>query len=280
MYNHMRIETFNLDAEKPYVTLTTYVAGTSKEMPFNEKRKAILIIPGGGYEFCSDREGEPIALSYVTAGFNAFVLTYSVTGHGSARWPIPLVDASSAMKFIRDHAEEFHIDPDYVFVVGFSAGGHLAASLGTIWDNDEVEAMLGIEKGYNRPTGMILSYPVISGLEYAHRGSFNQILGERKDDEEARRELSLELRVSEKTVPTFIWTTATDKVVPPQNSIMFAKALADAGTPFEMHVYPHGYHGASLGTPIVGWGRPTALCAWMNDSIRWMNSIKVEKDLT
>ena len=145
MYNHMRIETFNLDAEKPYVTLTTYVAGTSKAMPFNEKRKAILIIPGGGYEFCSDREGEPIALSYVTAGFNAFVLTYSVTGHGSARWPIPLVDASSAMKFIRDHAEEFHIDPDYVFVVGFSAGGHLAASLGTIWDNDEVEAMLGIE---------------------------------------------------------------------------------------------------------------------------------------
>lgn len=280
MYNHMRIETFNLDAEKPYVTLTAYVAGTSKEMPFNEKRKAILIIPGGGYEFCSDREGEPIALAYVTAGFNAFVLTYSVTGHGSARWSIPLVDASSAMKFIRDHAEEFHIDPDYVFVVGFSAGGHLAASLGTIWDNDEVEAKLGIEKGYNRPTGMILSYPVISGLEYAHRGSFNQILGERKDDEDARRELSLELRVSEKTVPTFIWTTATDKVVPPQNSIMFAKALADAGTPFEMHVYPHGYHGASLGTPIVGWGRPTALCAWMNDSIRWMNSIKAEKDLT
>ncbi len=280
MYNHMKIETYTLDAEKPYVTLTAYVAGTSKEIPFNEKRKAILVIPGGGYEFCSDREGEPIALAYVTAGFNAFVLTYSVTGHGNARWPIPLTDASVAMKFIRDHAEEFHIDPDYVFVVGFSAGGHLACSLGTIWDNDEIEAKLGMEKGYNRPTGMILSYPVISGLEYAHRGSFNQILGERKDDEDARRELSLELRVSEKTVPAFIWTTATDTVVPPQNSILFAEALADAGTPFEMHVYPHGYHGASLGTPIVGWGRPTALCAWLNDSIRWMNSIKAEKDKT
>lgn len=278
MYNHMRIETFQLDAEKPYVTLTAYVAGTSKEMPFNDKRKAILVIPGGGYEFCSDREGEPIALAYVTQGFNAFVLTYSVTSQGNARWPIPLTDASAAMKFIRDHAEEFHIDPDYVFVVGFSAGGHLAASLGTLWDDDAIEASLGMDKGTNRPTGMILSYPVISGLEFAHRGSFNQILGERKDEEDARRELSLELRVSEKTVPAFIWTTATDKVVPPQNSILFAQALADAGTPFEMHVYPSGYHGSSLGTPIVGWERPTALCAWVNDSIRWMNSIKVEKD--
>ncbi len=278
MYNHMRIETFQLAEDKPYVTLTAYVAGTSKEMPFNDKRKAILVIPGGGYSFCSDREGEPIALTYATAGFNAFVLTYSVTSHGDARWPIPLIDASCAMKFIRDHAEEFHIDPNYVFVVGFSAGGHLAGSLGTLWDNDEIEAFLNMEKGYNRPTGMILSYPVISGLEYAHRGSFDNILGERKDDEDARRELSLELRVNEKTVPTFIWSTATDTVVPVQNSILFSEALAENGTPFEMHVYPSGYHGSSLGTPIVGWARPTALCAWVNDSIRWMNSIKVETE--
>jgi acetyl esterase/lipase len=247
-------------------------------MPFNEKRKAILVVPGGGYSFCSDREGEPIALTYVTAGFNAFVLTYSVSSKGDVRWPIPLIDASSAMKFIRDHAEEFHIDPDYVFVVGFSAGGHLAASLGTLWDNDEIEAFLNMEKGYNKPTGMILSYPVISGLEYAHRGSFDNILGERKDDEEARRELSLELRVDEKTVPAFIWTTATDTVVPPQNSIMFAQSLAEKGIPFEMHVYPKGGHGSSLANPIVGWGAPTPITAWVNDSIRWMKSIKIEEN--
>lgn len=278
MIQHMRIETTQLAADKPYVTLTAYIAGTSKEMPYNEKRKAILVIPGGGYSFCSDREGEPIALAYVNAGFNAFVLTYSVTNEGDARWPIPLIDASSAMKYIRDHADEFHIDPDYVFVIGFSAGGHLAASLGTIWDNDEIEAFLNMEKGYNRPTGMVLSYPVISGLEYAHRGSFDNILGEKKDDGDARRELSLELRVDEKTAPTFIWTTATDTVVPPQNSIMFAQALAEKGIPFEMHVYPKGGHGASLANPIVGWGAPTPITAWVNDSIRWMKSIKIEKE--
>ncbi len=274
MYQHTRIETVQLMEDKPYVTLTTYVAGTSKEMPFNEKRKAILVIPGGGYSFCSDREAEPIALTYLTAGFNAFVLNYSVASCGDVRWPIPLLDASAAMKYIRDHAEELHIDPDYVFVVGFSAGGHLAASLGTLWDDDEIEGMLGMEKGTNRPTGMILSYPVISGLEYAHRGSFDNILGERKDDEEARRELSLELRVNEKTVPAFLWATRTDSTVPVQNSILFSQALAEAGTPFEMHIYPSGWHGASLGNPIVGWARPTALCAWVEDSIRWMNSVK------
>lgn len=280
MKTHMRIETVNLAPDKDYVTLTAYIAGTSTEMPFNEKRKAILIVPGGGYSFCSDREGEPIALTYLTAGYNAFVLTYSVSGHGDARWPAPLIDASAAMKHIRDHAEEYHVDPDYVFVIGFSAGGHLAASLGTLWNNDEIEAFLNIEKGYNRPTGMILAYPVISGLEYAHRGSFDNILGERKDDEDARRELSLEYRVDEQTVPAFIWTTATDTVVPPQNSILFAESLAEKGIPFEMHVYPKGSHGSSLANPIVGWSAPTPIVAWINDSIRWMNSIKVEKDNT
>ncbi|MBQ9747272.1 MAG: alpha/beta hydrolase [Clostridia bacterium] len=278
MYHHTKIETVQLFPDKPYVTLTSYIAGTSKEMPFNEKRKAILVIPGGGYSFCSDREAEPIALTYLTAGYNAFVLTYSVSSHGDTRWPIPLIDASAAMKYIRDHAEELHIDPDYVFVIGFSAGGHLAAALGTLWDDDAIEQALGMEKGYNRPTGMILSYPVISGLTYAHRGSFDNILGERKNDEDARKELSLELRVSEKTVPAFIWSTRPDTTVPVQNSILFAEALAEAGTPFEMHVYPHGSHGASLANPIVGWAKPSALTAWVGESLRWMNSIRAPKD--
>ncbi len=277
MIHTMKVETIALTKDKPDVTLTAYIAGTSSEIPFNNKRKAILVIPGGGYNYCSDREGEPVALAYLSAGYNAFVLQYSVAGKCDSTWPAPLIDASSAMKYIRDHAEEFHINPDYVFVIGFSAGGHLAGSLGTLWDNDEVEAFLGIEKGYNRPTGMILSYPVISGLEYAHRGSFDNILRDRKDDEEARKALSLELQVSEKTVPAFIWTTAEDTCVPPQNSILFAEALADTDVPFEMHIYPRGSHGGSLATPVVGW-RPSAITAWLADSLRWMASVEAKKD--
>ena len=274
-----KIETVQLFEEKPNVTLTSYIAGTSAEMPFNNTRKAILVIPGGGYGFCADREGEPIAQYYLAMGFNAFVLNYSIhTKETEATWPAPLMDASAAMKYIRDHAEEFHIDPDYVFVVGFSAGGHLAAALGTLWSDDEIERALGFEKGYNRPTGMILSYPVISGGEYAHRGSFDNILSERKDDPEARAALSLENRVSADTVPAFIWSTRPDRTVPVQNSILFALALADHDIPFEMHIYPKGGHGASLGNAIVG-SNLHSISGWIDDSIRWMNGITVNSPI-
>lgn len=276
MITTTKVEIVNLFAEKPQVTLTSYVAGRSEELPFNQKRKAVLICPGGAYAYCSDREADPIAHMYLAAGFNAFVLRYSVYRTSGARWPEPLIDASAAMKYIRDHAEELNVDPDYVFVIGFSAGGHLAGSLGTLWDDDEIEKKLGIPKGYNKPTGMILSYPVISGLGYAHRGSFNNILLERKDEEEARKEVSLELRVTEKTCPAFIWAARHDGTVPVQNSLIFANALADAGIPFELHIYPTGGHGDSLGNGIVSRDLPI-LAAWAADSVRWMNSITVEK---
>ncbi len=276
MISTMKVETVQLVEDKPYVTLTSYIAGTSEELPFNNKRKAILIIPGGSYGRFSDRDGEPVALAYLAAGLNAFVLRYTVANVGDPAFPTPLLEASLAMKHIRDHAEDYHIDPDYVFVIGFSAGGHLAAMLGTLWDEYEIEKTLGMEKGYHKPTGMILSYPVISGLDYAHRRSFDNLLGNRRDDEEARRELSLECRSNEKTVPAFIWTTAADETVPAQNSILFAESLAKNGIPFELHIYPRGSHGASLSTAIVGYTRPE-ISAWLQASIRWLNSIQVKK---
>jgi acetyl esterase/lipase len=274
--NFMICETIQLFQDLPNVTLTTYVASVLDGVPFNNKRKAILVIPGGGYHNCANREGEPMAHVFLAAGFNAFVLQYSTVSTGDPTWPNPLADASAAMKYIRDHAERYCIDPDYVFVIGSSAGGHLAASLGTLWDNDEIEALLGMEKGQNRPTGMILCYPVITGGEYAHRGSFNNILGEKRNDPDAIAALSLENCVSEKTAPTFIWTTAEDTCVPPQNTLFFAKALAEQKIPFELHIYPKGGHGASLNNEIVACRYP-AVADWVEDAIRWMKSIKAEK---
>lgn len=272
----MICETIQLFQDRPNVTLTTYVASVLDGVPFNNKRKAILVIPGGGYHNCANREGEPMAHVFLAAGFNAFVLQYSTVSTGDPTWPNPLADASAAMKYIRDHAERYCIDPDYVFVIGSSAGGHLAASLGTLWDNDEIEALLGMPKGQNRPTGMILCYPVITGGEYAHRGSFNNILGEKRNDPDAIAALSLENCVSEKTAPTFIWTTAEDTCVPPQNTLFFAKALAEQKIPFELHIYPKGGHGASLNNEIVACRYP-AVADWVEDAIRWMKSIKAEK---
>lgn len=272
----MNTEPIQLFENKPNVTLTPYVATAFADIPFNQKRKAVLVIPGGGYSCCAEREGEPMAHMFLAAGFNAFVLHYSTKSTGDPTWPNPLIDASAAMKYIRDHAEEFHIDPDYVFVIGSSAGGHLAASLATLWDNDEIEATLGMEKGYNRPTGAILCYPVITGGDFAHRGSFDNILGDKKDDADARKALSLEYQVSEKTAPIFIWCTAKDTCVPPQNTLFFAKALADQKIPFEMHIYPVGGHGASLNNEIVGCRYP-AISAWTDDCLRFIKSIKIEK---
>ena len=269
-------ETIRLFEDRPNVTLTTYVASVLDGIPHNRRRKAVLVIPGGGYYDCANREGEPMAHVFLAAGFNTFVLNYSTVTTGDPTWPNPLIDASAAMKYIRDHAKEYHVNPDYIFVIGSSAGGHLAASLGTLWDDDAIEAMLGMEKGYNRPTGMILCYPVITGGKYAHRGSFDRILGEKKDDAKAIETLSLENRVSEKTVPAFIWTTAEDTCVPPQNTLFFIKALADHNIPFESHIYPKGGHGASLNNEIVNCNYP-AIADWVDASIRWMKSIKIEK---
>ncbi|MBQ7308831.1 MAG: alpha/beta hydrolase [Clostridia bacterium] len=269
-----KVETYQLLEDRPMAKLIAYTAGTSDQMPMNEKRKAILIIPGGAYWLQSDLEADPVAHFFLSEGYNAFVLRYSVGRGVDSVWPKPLMEASAAMKFIRDHAEEFHIDPDYVFVIGFSAGGHLAAALGTMWDHDEIEKALDMKKGYNRPTAMVLSYPVITGVgDVAHRGSINNILGKMRDDEQARASVSIERAVSEKTVPAFLWTMTTDREVSPQNTLLMASALGANGIPYELHVYPEGHHGLSLGTKALGFDFPI-LAGWSRDAVRFLNNIQ------
>lgn len=271
---HTSVETYNLIPNYPRATLTAYIAGAEEDMKYNYKRKAILICPGGAYAFCSNREGEPIAESFLAAGYNAFVLDYSVHNKNEKgkKFPGQLVEAAMAMKFIRDNSEKFKIDPDYVFVIGFSAGGHLAASLGTLYNSKYVTDAVEMPENYARPTGMILAYPVISSGEYAHRGSFDNILFDEKDSEEARAKVSIENCVTKDTVPAFVWHTREDTTVPVENSIILAGALAKENIPFELHIYPYGGHGASLSNRIVGWNNPT-ISAWFGDALRWMDTI-------
>jgi dipeptidyl aminopeptidase/acylaminoacyl peptidase len=142
-----------------------------------------------------------------------------------------------------------------------------------MWDNDEIEKLLGMEKGYNRPTGMILSYAVTSKAIHGHTRSFAKILGDDRSKESGDA-VSPELQVSEKTCPAFIWHTRTDPGVLVQNALVFAKALADHEIPFEMHIYPEGPHGLSLNNDVVGRNYPAAN-QWTWDSVRWMKSIEV-----
>ncbi len=275
------IETFTLTETKDKkITLTAYVKGATPDVPPSLCRKAVLVCPGGGYRYCSNIEGEPIALAYLAAGFNAFVLDYSVTstevGEEGKKFPGQLIEAAMAMKFIKDNAEKFHIDPDYVFVNGYSAGGHLAASLGILYNSKYVTDAIDMPENYARPAGMILAYPVINSGKYAHKGSFINILHDEADNEEKRREVSLETRVDKNTVPAFIWHTRTDQLVPVENSLLLASALAENGIDFELHIYPDGPHGLSLATPVVGRVNDTA-AQWFSESVRFMESVKSEK---
>lgn len=236
----------------------------------------MLVIPGGGYGcVCSDREGEPIALSYLARGFAAFVLHYSVGEN--AKGHRPLVEASGAMAYIRKNAAELGIDPEKLFAVGFSAGGHLAASLATMWHRDEVIAEAGIEYGSNRPNGVVLCYPVITGLEKAHKGSFYNIIGTKTPTEEQLKYYSAELCVDEKSSPAFIIHTAADKLVPVENSLYMAEAYAKYGVTFELHVYPYGPHGMALANEITSKGSAEMenkqYERWVDDSIVFLKSV-------
>ncbi len=213
----------------------------------DRRRPAVLVLPGGGYAFTSEREATPVALEFASAGMSVFILHYSVAP--DVYFPTELVQAYAAIRTIRQNAAEWNIDPDQIYVCGFSAGGHLAASTGVFWNRDWVHA-LGFPGEEHKPNGLILSYPVITGGEFAHRGSFESLLGERYSEELVELN-SLEKQVSKDTPRCFVWHTDEDNGVPVQNSLLFASALAAEGVPVELHIYPHGGHGLSLANELM-----------------------------
>ncbi|MBE6607317.1 MAG: alpha/beta hydrolase [Ruminococcaceae bacterium] len=262
----------NLREDDPDIYMTTYLSEL-KSTPYD----AMLVIPGGGYyDVCADREGEPIALAYMTAGFNAFVLHYSVKE--KAVFPRSLCDASLALSYIRAHAEEFNINPDRIFVVGFSAGGHLAGSLGVMWDIPEICEITGIEPGSNKPNGVVLGYPVVSGKRCAtHLGSFQRLLGKNDPTDEELELYSLENHVKAETAaPMFAFHTATDPVVPVASPLLLALAYAKAGLPFELHVFPQGPHGLALANRATSHGNPnieSRVSSWVSLSVDWIKGL-------
>lgn len=221
--------------------LYSYVLDNSPEIDPDRVRPAVVICPGGGYEFTSDREAEAVAVQLNAKGYQAFILRYSVA---PAKFPAALLELAHCVSMVKANAAEWHVDPDRVFVAGFSAGGHLACTLGCFWNREFLYKPLGLSPQQVRPAGMILSYPVITSGEYAHEGSFQAVLGDRR--QELGELLSMEKQVTKDTVPVFLWHTYTDDTVPVENSLMFALALKQQKIPLEMHIYPYGPHGLGL----------------------------------
>ena len=227
------------------------------------RRPAVVICPGGGYEVCSPREAEPIAMAFAAAGIHTAVVFYRVF----EKYPAELQDLSDAVCIMRENADDWRIDPEKIVVCGFSAGGHLAASLGVFWNS---EPKIKRDDGLNRPNGLILGYPVISAGIHSHAGSINTVSGA---DEELKKKMSLEDQVSGDCPKTFIWHTFNDNAVPVQNSMLFASALAKEGIETEMHIFPKGPHGLSTAPEFVAEspaGIDPKVQSWVKMAIDWI----------
>lgn len=233
------------------------------------KYPSVVICPGGAYAMVSTREADPVALEYIAAGYNTFILDYSVGEE--AKGFVPLMEISKTVMKIREMSDEWSCDPNQIVVCGFSAGGHLAGSLATMWDDAELKKVFDNENGKNMPNGAILAYPVITASEYAHVESIENVSGA-KEGTEKYKYFSLEDRVDKKTCPVFLWHTADDETVPVENAILMTTALVKSKVSCESHIFPTGKHG--LSTCTIESGRPNAYDRkWMSLSISWLNEL-------
>ncbi len=252
-------------------TVTAWLHGNeafSELSPYAYARPAILICPGGGYAELSEREAEPVAKAYFAAGYNTFILRYAV-GEKAKNF-YPLRQLASAMLHIRKYAKEWNTDGSKIAVSGFSAGGHLACSLGTLFNEQPFLKALNRE-GNIRPDAMVLSYPVITSDEFAHEFSIATVSGAEVNTEQYIW-FGLDRHVDDQTPPTFLWHTAADDVVPVENSLKMAAALSTRKIPYELHILPEGPHGMSVcnrevNTPCAYNGR------WVDWSIQWLNKV-------
>lgn len=278
----MRTFTVDMNADRE-VTLEAILFDRplAAEQPtsLEDPRPAVIICPGGGYEFLSQREADPVAVAFQRHGFNTFILRYSIRGH--ATHPHAAIDAARAVRWVRAHADELGVDPGQVSILGFSAGGHVAATLGTHWHDDSlqaaeadeyaaldergVEANAGLLDHSSRPDAIVACYAVFS-LDWLPEGY--RTLGQAPG-------FDCLAAVSDQTPPAFVWTTAEDLTVPPSQSLRFVNALAEAGVEFEYHHFAHGPHGLSVADRSSNYDRaslPENAHAWVDLCARWLRA--------
>lgn len=233
-----------------------------------KKRPVIVICPGGGYTGLSPREADIIGLQFMARGFHAAVLDYTCAP--AARFPVQLYQMAGAVATLRQHAEELDIEKNSIIISGFSAGGHLAASLGVFWNNKEVMKDCPWTAEERKPNLMLLGYPVISSGHLSHGGSFKALLGEKYGQEEPMTLVSLEKQVTADTPATFLWHTWQDQVVPAENSMLFASALRENGVSLELHMFEEGPHGIATANMLTNVKNYPAAEHWVDMAELWL----------
>ncbi|MEO5995860.1 MAG: alpha/beta hydrolase [Chitinophagaceae bacterium] len=230
------------------------------ETKTDKKRAAIIVCPGGGYGGLAPHEGVPFAELFAAKGIVSAVLYYRVSPN---RYPAPFADAVRAMRLVRSQAESLNIDPNKIGIIGFSAGGHLSATVATQPDlyKDPEDTLASAVSA--RPNRVMLGYPVISFEEYGHMGSAKNLLGDNPPPD-MLRQLSNQKQVTTENPPAFIFHTADDEVVPVQNSFFFAEACVRNKVSTSLHVYPNGKHGVGMALTIP------ALSSWTEILLKWL----------
>ena len=274
----MYCEKIKLYEGRDDVTLATYIWDDSPDMKLGKKRPAVIVCPGGAYLNLSDKEGEPVALAFANMGYQAFVLKYSVYSEGNnngdmiaaegegvkehCQFPKPMQDIGAAMLYIRQHSNEWRVNMDQVAICGFSAGAHNCAMYSVYYDQPEIAGFFGVEPELLKPAACILGYSL---TDYAYKKisessrtdlmmkkmfelSDLAFLGTATPDDKMLWKVSPVYHVNENTPPMFLWATAKDNLVPVQHTILMARSLADAGIPFEMHIFEDGMHGLAAAT--------------------------------
>lgn len=249
--------------------LTCMIPDVTPKVNLNRRYPALLILPGGAYAYTSEREAEPVAFHFLSAGFACFILDYSAA---PARFPTAFREAALAVRFIRENAEAMHAAPDKVAALGFSAGGHLCGCLATLCADACVSDLCGGDPARIRPDAVLLGYPVITSIGPSHALSFENLTG---GDAALTKTLSLETRVTAESVPAFIWHTAADASVPVASSLLFASAYAAHGVPFSLHIYERGIHGLATVDSYAFHTDKFPDCSadaadWMKLGVRWL----------
>lgn len=256
-------------------SLYTYIIEDSKEISI-DKRPLILICPGGGYFFTSDREAEMLALTFNSFGYHVAVLRYTCA---PATYPTALCEVAKSIELIRTNANKWHVDTEQIIVAGASAGGHLACSFSCFYNNPMFGKMTSLTPDELKPAGTLLLYPVITSGPKAHKGSFENLLGatfEALKGSQRLKDQSLENQVHKDMGPFFIWHCFDDNTVPVENSLLLASSLRKKNISTELHIYPTGGHGLGLASNLTrdarGGGVNEDCTGWINLAHTWLSA--------
>lgn len=241
------------------------------------KRPAVIIVPGGGYQYIADSENEPVVYHYLKSGYSCFTLHYSIGD--ASKYPNPLIELFKAIKYIRDNSESYFIDSQSIILCGFSAGAHLAGLAATQWNLDSFSFLCDKTNDEIKPNGTVLAYPITDNdhlidIEWKHQKNWGKMLATKDERTNILR------YVNQSMVPCFIWHTRTDGIVPIAQSLELVNLMIEKGIPVEYHIFYEGYHGLSTNDvlsnykgSIQGGVIPFNVSKWMEMSVEWINHL-------